>query len=50
MPICLAIGEGAGVAAAQACTEKIPLRSVDAKRVQRSLIEKFGVHTPKKND
>ena len=50
MPICLAIGEGAGVAAAQACTEKIPLRSVDAKRVQRSLSEKFGVHTPKKND
>ena len=37
MPICMAIGEGAGAAAAYAATNGVPLREVDVKNIQDGL-------------
>ena len=39
MPICLALGEGAGAAAAIAVKEHISLRDVDVKKIQKLLLE-----------
>lgn len=38
MPICLAMGEGAGVAAAIAAEQKVSLRDVDVKQIQARLL------------
>ena len=38
MPICIAMGEGAGVAAALAIRRGIDVRDVDAREVQKHLL------------
>ena len=40
MPICMAIGEGAGMAAAQSVIDCVSLCDVDIKKVQKKLVRK----------
>lgn len=49
MPICMGIGEGAGVGAALAAMNGIAVREVDVKEIQRILVDTFGVEKPHKN-
>ena len=49
MPICFAMGEAAGTAAALSLRENLPLRSVPAASVQRELL-RFGVAPPAKKE
>lgn len=46
MPICMGMGEGAGVAAALAVREGIPLRQVDPKAIQAILLQTMEVEPP----
>lgn len=49
MPICMGMGEGAGVCAAFSAKGNIPLRSIPIKEVQAALMERFGVLPPQQN-
>jgi len=46
MPICFAMGEGVGTAAALAIKKQTDLCNVDTKEVQRILIEEYGITPP----
>ena len=48
MPICMGMGEGAGVGAALAAVKGISIREVEPKEIQDILINTFGVEKPKK--
>lgn len=48
MPICMGMGEGAGVGAALASVRGIKIREVDPKEIQKILIDRFGVEVPQK--
>ncbi|MBQ8510124.1 MAG: FAD-dependent oxidoreductase [Clostridia bacterium] len=48
MPICMGMGEGAGVAAALAGTRGIALRAVNPKEIQEILMRDCGVSLPEK--
>lgn len=49
MPICMGMGEGAGVGAALAALNNLSVRNVDPKRIQELLLKEFGVEQPCKN-
>ena len=46
MPICMAIGEGAGLAASIAVKQKASLHEIDIRSVQAILCEEYGISTP----
>lgn len=48
MPICMGMGEGAGVGAALASVSGRTIREVDPGEIQKILIERFGVEVPQK--
>ena len=48
MPICMGMGEGAGVGAALAALKGIMIREVNPKEIQEILVDIFGVDKPRK--
>lgn len=49
MPICMGMGEGAGVCAALSVKHQVPLRGISMQEAQTILLEQFGVLPPQKN-